>query len=516
MIETIKIKTLDQFNDWKKTKLRKDWQASTILFTCEICEKEISVRGRNFRDFICRLCRKSKTESSKSEEAKLQELQKRKKTLLEKYGTESLINIPGVKEKCKQIFLDKYGVENPAQSKEVQTIIKKHNIEKYGVESTNQVEFIKEKQNKKRLQSWKNNKGDIVGKKRKTLKERYGDPFYSNPVQCKQTKKEKYGDENYNNQEKIKQTNLERYGNERWIRTEEGRQKSRNQWLYMSKESRKAQLQKCKETWSNKTSEEKKAIRQKTIKKYGCYYIQTEEGRNKVKEYWKNLSVEEKHQRSNKCKETWFNKTPEEKKALRQKAVKKYWDWWSTLSEEEQIAWKKEIRQKSIKKYWYDKSIEERLAINKKRSETYQNKTLEEKRAIRFKACKKYKTNNSLEMFDSSWELAVWIYAKDNSIDIVREPVGLEYVHDGKKRTYYPDFLFEGKLIEIKGTHFFKEDGTMQNPFDHSKDALFEAKHQCGLRHGVLFWGKEDVQFALNYMEQEYGKNWVQLFTLPK
>ena len=40
-----------------------------------------------------------------------------------------------------------------------------------------------------------------------------------------------------------------------------------------------------------------------------------------------------------------------------------------------------------------------------------------------------------------------------------------------------PDFKLNDKFVEPKGAHFFKEDGTMQNPFDHTQDAHYEAKH---------------------------------------
>lgn len=61
----------------------------------------------------------------------------------------------------------------------------------------------------------------------------------------------------------------------------------------------------------------------------------------------------------------------------------------------------------------------------------------------------------------------------------------LMYKHDGKEHFYMPDFKVRDELIEIKGDHFFKEDGTMQNPYDHSQDGLYEAKHQCMIKNNV-------------------------------
>lgn len=52
--------------------------------------------------------------------------------------------------------------------------------------------------------------------------------------------------------------------------------------------------------------------------------------------------------------------------------------------------------------------------------ETLSKRTDEEWREIRRKACKKY--NYEGQMFDSSWELALWIYAKDHNEEIERDP----------------------------------------------------------------------------------------------
>lgn len=56
------------------------------------------------------------------------------------------------------------------------------------------------------------------------------------------------------------------------------------------------------------------------------------------------------------------------------------------------------------------------------------------------------------ESFDSSWELAFWIYHLDNNIQIEHEPVFFEYVDNNQKlHRYYPDFRVGGQLIELKG-----------------------------------------------------------------
>lgn len=56
----------------------------------------------------------------------------------------------------------------------------------------------------------------------------------------------------------------------------------------------------------------------------------------------------------------------------------------------------------------------------------------------------------------------------------------------------------------------------MQNPFDHSQDEKYEAKYQCALKNNVIIWNKQNVQFALDYAIQKYGKNWTKLFLISK
>lgn len=114
------------------------------------------------------------------------------------------------------------------------------------------------------------------------------------------------------------------------------------------------------------------------------------------------------------------------------------------------------------------------------------------------------------QTFDSSWELIFWIYNKDVGNNIIREPKNFKYVFNGKKHLYFPDFEVNGQLYEIKGDQFFKKDGTMCNPFNHELDALFEAKHQCGLKNNVTFLREADLKVQVNYVVSKYGKNFIE------
>ena len=115
--------------------------------------------------------------------------------------------------------------------------------------------------------------------------------------------------------------------------------------------------------------------------------------------------------------------------------------------------------------------------------------------------------------FDSSAELAVYIWCKDNTISFTYQPnISFCYTYDGKTHVYEPDFLINKKIIEIKGDHFFKEDGTMQNPFDHSQDGLYEAKHQCMISNNVEIWTSDKYSHYVSYVEDTYGKDYLKQF----
>jgi hypothetical protein len=45
----------------------------------------------------------------------------------------------------------------------------------------------------------------------------------------------------------------------------------------------------------------------------------------------------------------------------------------------------------------------------------------------------------------------------------------------------------------------------MQNPFDHSQDAAYEAKHQCLLKNGVEIWSSDRYTEALKYLLENYS-----------
>ncbi len=79
---------------------------------------------------------------------------KRKKTNLEKYGVEHVLQNSDVKERFKNTNLEKYGVDNYSKTDIFIENLKKFNLEKYGVEHVQQNDSIKEKTKKTNLEKY--------------------------------------------------------------------------------------------------------------------------------------------------------------------------------------------------------------------------------------------------------------------------------------------------------------------------------------------------------------------------
>ena len=124
--------------------------------------------------------------------------------------------------------------------------------------------------------------------------------------------------------------------------------------------------------------------------------------------------------------------------------------------------------------------------------------TIKRKRTIR---C--YYKYDSL-LFDSSWELATYIWHKDHNIDITRNPCTFEYIDvNSVKHTYSPDFEINGQIIEIKGDHYLKEDGKLKD----------EAKQQCIDDNKVTVWSYDEVKTYIQYCEKLFnGSHWYKTF----
>ena len=102
--------------------------------------------------------------------------------------------------------------------------------------------------------------------------------------------------------------------------------------------------------------------------------------------------------------------------------------------------------------------------------------------------------------FDSSWELALYLYAIAHNEEIIRSPLKLEYYVNNKKHYYFPDFKYKGMLIEIKGDHMLDENNNLKDGYNSgiSNDHL-KAKQECMYNNNVILLSKKDIKFALDW-----------------
>ena len=113
--------------------------------------------------------------------------------------------------------------------------------------------------------------------------------------------------------------------------------------------------------------------------------------------------------------------------------------------------------------------------------------------------------------FDSSWELAFYIYHIDKNIKIERSPCIIKYKDkNNKSRVYQPDFLVNDQLVEIKGEQFFDKNGKLINIYNHTDDT---DKMKCMKKHNVLLLTNKDIKPYLRYCIDKYKTNtWYKQF----
>ena len=117
--------------------------------------------------------------------------------------------------------------------------------------------------------------------------------------------------------------------------------------------------------------------------------------------------------------------------------------------------------------------------------------------------------------FDSSWELAFYIYNKDHGNEILREPKSINFTFNNDEYNYFPDFLLNGELIEIKGDQFLKNN-TFINPFDPSKNEFMKSLYQCCIDNNVKIISTKDISPYLQYVKTKYGDDYLSSFCLRK
>jgi len=95
---------------------------------------------------------------------------------------------------------------------------------------------------------------------------------------------------------------------------------------------------------------------------------------------------------------------------------------------------------------------------------------------------------------DSSWELAFIIYCLDHNISIERNKEKRSYIFEGKRKSYIPDFIVNGNLVEIKGY----------------KTKQWKCKIDAN--PDVKVYYEKDLKDIFHYVELTYGKDFIKLY----
>lgn len=273
------------------------------------------------------------------------------------------------------------------------------------------------------------------------------------------------------------------------------------------------------------SEEVKNKMKETCLQRYGVEYAGSSEvHKQKVSDKFANKTLKEKEDITKKVKQTKKERYGDENYNNQEKLRKTNKERYGT----EIASQSKEIKDKT-KQYFLNKfgceNPGQNSEIKEKIKNTFQSKygvdywiaseegkikvndAIIKKYKTRFVHAARYKFNNII--FDSSWELCFYIYHIDHNNDIKRVNEPFLYTYNGETHRYYPDFIVNGVFYEIKGSHFWKKDGTMQNPYDHRKDALFEAKHLCGIVNNVVFIKQKEIKPYIEYVINTYGKDFI-------
>lgn len=90
---------------------------------------------------------------------------------------------------------------------------------------------------------------------------------------------------------------------------------------------------------------------------------------------------------------------------------------------------------------------------------------------------------------DSTYELAFIIYCLDHNIKVERNKEGFEYEWEGRKHLYFPDFIIDGKLIEIKGFNSERVQKKIES-----------------VNKPIIILYEKDLQYCFDYIKEKYGK----------
>lgn len=306
----------------------------------------------------------------------------------------------------------------------------------------------------------------------------------------KKTKLEKYGDSGYNNRTKAEETCLKTYGT-----------KHQNQ-----NEIQKAKIAKTKlERYGDSAFNNREKTIQTLREQYGndiTSTAQLEEVKQKARltklERYGDEQYNNKFQTLLTCQDRYGGNAPACNIAVQQKIQQ-------TMIEKYGVAYP--LQSPEITEKITQTNLERYGVENAMQNETIRNRSVRTRldKYGSFINFRLYRCDSFV--FDSSYELAYYIYLRDHKIQFILKPDPIRYYDKDKiPHNYFPDFKVEGQYVEIKGEYFIDEDGTLVHPLTRKK--LIE-KTECMKENNVKVLLKKDLKKIFTYVESTYGKHYL-------
>ena len=113
--------------------------------------------------------------------------------------------------------------------------------------------------------------------------------------------------------------------------------------------------------------------------------------------------------------------------------------------------------------------------------------------------------------FDSSWELAYYIWLTDIKFQFEYQPISqFKYIgSDNKEHSYYPDFKVNDEFQEIKGDQFFNDAG---EPYCSITKEYWWEKYNFIKNNNVKLLRYNELKPIIEYVHKTYGKDYLKSF----
>lgn len=206
--------------------------------------------------------------------------------------------------------------------------------------------------------------------------------------------------------------------------------------------------------------------------------------------------------------------SPEIIEKSRQKIIERYGYYGGQLHTEDA---QKKRKETNLKKYGVEnplqsKVIQSKISSNRHKFTADNNPMYNENIKDKIIKCRKPKYIYDNIKFDSATELYFFIYQKENGADIERADVCFDYAFNNKTHQYYPDFVVNNELVEIKGSQFLGENGEWRNPYSPECSSLLESKHKCALNNNVKILYSEDCKMFEEWVKEKYSPSYIKQF----